>query len=219
MFTGIIEERGIIADIAFSSTSAKIKVICKIVKEDVKIGDSIAVNGICLTVTDLAKDAFFADISEETLKISTAKHFKRGLIVNLERAVRLNDRLSGHIVTGHVDTCGDVILKRENKDFCVFTVSIEDKKMLKYVIQKGSIAIDGISLTINEIVDNNIRLNIIPHTLKNTNLEFLKVGDKVNLEFDIIGKYIERLLEFKNQERGITEDLLIRSGFMGGILK
>lgn len=219
MFTGIIEDRGIISDISFTGNSARIKVNSKLVCEDVKIGDSIAVNGICLTVTELLKDSFFADISEETLKVTTAKNFKKGQVVNLERAVRLSDRLSGHIVSGHVDACGIVSEKVENKDFCVFTIIIEDKKMLKYVIHKGSVAIDGISLTINEIIKDRIRLNIIPHTLKNTNLEFVKVGDKVNIEFDIIGKYIERLMKFKENESEITEELLIKSGFGGGILK
>lgn len=219
MFTGIIEERGIISEISFIGSTAKIKIKSKKICEDAKIGDSIAVNGICLTVTDLVQDAFFADISEETLKVTTAKSFRKNQIVNLERAVRLSDRLSGHIVTGHVDTCGILNEKWENKDFCVLTIGIEDSKMMKYVIHKGSIAIDGISLTVNEIINNKIRLNIIPHTLKITNLEFLNVGDKVNIEFDIIGKYIERFIQFKENHVGVTEELLIKSGFGGGILK
>lgn len=219
MFTGIIEDRGIISDISFSGSSARIKVLTRVVTEDTKIGDSIAVNGICLTVTDLTGDSFYADISEETLRVTTAKSFKKGQVVNLERAVKLNDRLSGHIVTGHIDTCGTIHEKRENKNFCVFSININEPKMLKYVIHKGSIAVDGISLTVNEIVKSYIRLNIIPHTLKNTNLEFLKVGDKVNIEFDILGKYIERLICYKGNECNITEEFLIKSGFGGGIIK
>lgn len=219
MFTGIIEDRGIITNVSFTGNFARIRINTKLVSGGVKVGDSIAVNGICLTVTDLTKDSFWADISEETLKVTTAKSFKKGQVVNLERALRLNDRLSGHIVSGHVDTCGIVNERVKNNDFCVFTISIEEKKMLKYIIHKGSIAIDGISLTINEITKDRIRLNIIPHTLKNTNLEFLKVGDKVNIEFDIIAKYVERLMQFKENETGITEELLIKSGFGGGILK
>ncbi len=219
MFTGIIEDRGIISDVYFSGSYARISVKTKVVSEGVNIGDSIAVNGICLTVTDLTKDSFFADISEETLKVTTAKSFKKSQIVNIERAVRLSDRLSGHIVTGHIDTCGIINEKKGDRNFCVFSISIDKPEMLKYVIHKGSIAIDGISLTVNEIFKNYIRLNIIPHTLEKTNLEFLKVGDRVNIEFDIIGKYIERLINYRENLKDITEEFLIKSGFGGGITK
>ena len=219
MFTGIIEDRGIISDVYFSGSYARISVKTKVVSEGVNIGDSIAVNGICLTVTDLTKDSFFADISEETLKVTTAKSFKKSQIVNIERAVRLSDRLSGHIVTGHIDTCGIINEKKGDRNFYVFSISIDKPEMLKYVIHKGSIAIDGISLTVNEIFKNYIRLNIIPHTLEKTNLEFLKVGDRVNIEFDIIGKYIERLINYRENLKDITEEFLIKSGFGGGITK
>ncbi len=219
MFTGIIEDRGIISDVYFSGSYARISVKTKVVSEGVNIGDSIAVNGICLTVTDLTKDSFFADISEETLKVTTAKSFKKSQIVNIERAVRLSDRLSGHIVTGHIDTCGIINEKKGDRNFYVFSINIDKPEMLKYVIHKGSIAIDGISLTVNEIFKNYIRLNIIPHTLKKTNLEFLKVGDRVNIEFDIIGKYIERLINYRENLKDITEEFLIKSGFGGGITK
>lgn len=219
MFTGIIEERNTIKDIKYQSGTAQITIKSEKIIEGVKIGDSIAVNGICLTVTKTSNDAFCADISEETLRVTTAKYFKKGTIINLERALKLGDRLSGHIVTGHIDTIGKIKERINQRDFSIFHIEIENEKYMKYVIQKGSIAIDGISLTVNEIKDKIIRLNIIPHTLKNTNLEFLKVGDLVNVEFDIIGKYIERLLGYKNNEAHLTEEFILKAGFSGGFLK
>jgi riboflavin synthase len=217
MFTGIIEERGKVIKITSKGNSADISIEASKVLDDIKLGDSIAVNGICLTVISYESNYFEANISEETLRITTAKFFKRGMWVNLERALKLGDRLSGHIVTGHIDTIGKVKSFQTNKDFSVFHIEIENSDYMRYVVKKGSIAIDGISLTVNEITGNTIRLNIIPHTLRNTNLEFLKTGDLVNIEFDIIGKYIEKLIGTKSNS-GITEEFLQKAGFVGGVL-
>lgn len=213
MFTGIIEERGKINNIEKSGTTLRLTIEANKVLENTKVGDSIAVNGMCLTVVEKMKNIFFADVSEETFKVTTVKNFKRGMVVNLERALALGDRLSGHIVTGHIDTCGQVIEKYGTDKFFVVKI-LFDRKFSKYVIPKGSIAVDGISLTINEVKNDVIRLNIIPHTLKNTNLEFLSVGDMVNLEFDIIGKYVERILIFNNENSKVSEELLYKAGFM-----
>jgi len=215
MFTGIIEERGKIHKFTFKGYSADICIEASKILNNIKLGDSIAVNGICLTVTKYENNYFEANISEETLRVTTARFFKRGMWVNLERALKLGDRLSGHIVTGHIDTIGKVKSVQTNKDFSVFHIEIENSEYVKYVIKKGSIAIDGISLTVNDIIGNIIRLNIIPHTLRNTNLEFLKTGDLVNIEFDIIGKYVEKLIGTKNNT-GITEEFLQKTGFVGG---
>ncbi len=217
MFTGIIEERGKVSKLTFKGDSADICIEASKILDDIKIGDSIAVNGICLTVTNFEKNFFEANISEETLRVTTARFFKKGMWVNLERALKLGDRLSGHIVTGHIDKVGKVKSIQTNKDFSVFHIEIENSEYMRYVIKKGSIAIDGISLTVNEVIGNTIRLNIIPHTLRNTNLEFLKTGDLVNIEFDIIGKYVEKLIGTRNSS-GITEEFLQKTGFLGGLL-
>ena len=189
MFTGIIEELGKIKTI----TQTKITVSANTVLNDTHIGDSIAVNGVCLTVTDLGKDFFTADISPETMKVTTLGYLKTGSLVNLERAVQVGARLGGHIVSGHTDSKGKCTNIKNNGDF--YSIEFElVKESIKYAAKKGSIAINGISLTVANISNNKITVAVIPHTYENTDLKTLQIGDFVNIETDILAKYVENFL-------------------------
>lgn len=203
MFTGIVEETGRIQSI----TSNKITVECKTVLEDAKLGDSIAVNGVCLTVTDLTSGSFTADISSETLRVIAP--LKSGGFVNLERAMSANGRFGGHIVSGHIDGVGKFLGANKNNEF-QFELPTE---LSKYVIKKGSITINGISLTIAGVGVNEITLAIIPHTLENTNLKFLKSGDFVNIEVDMLAKYVEKFLSTVDNKSNISLEFLKENGF------
>ncbi len=206
MFTGLIEEVGKLKNIQSKVGGLEITVEAEKVLEDSKVGDSIAINGICLTITEIGENQFKFDVSQETINRSNIKYLKIGDYLNLERALRLSDRLGGHIVQGHVDTTGrihSIIQKGEHTEFQI-SFPEEYKKL---VIPKGSIAIDGISLTINEIKGNIISLNIIPHTIQSTNLQFRKQNDIVNIEFDILGKYVLNILESERKEEKL-ENLL-----------
>ena len=203
MFTGIVEETGRIQSI----TSNKITVECKTVLEDTKMGDSIAVNGVCLTVTDLTAGTFTADISSETLRVIAP--IKSGGYVNLERAMSANGRFGGHIVSGHIDGVGKFLGAKKNNEF-QFELPTE---LSKYVIKKGSITINGISLTIAGVGVNEITLAIIPHTLENTNLKFLKSGDFVNIEVDMLAKYVEKFLSTVDNKSNISLEFLKENGF------
>lgn len=216
MFTGIVEELGVVKEFTKNSSSALIHINAEKVVQDVKIGDSIAVNGVCLTVIDFGNGFFKAQISHETLAISRLSEIRHGEKVNLERAVKVGERLSGHIVTGHVDCVATVTKRVDTAEFSTLVVYF-DKKFSPLVIKKGSIAVDGVSLTVNDVGDDWFRLDIIPHTLKNTNLQFLKVSSKVNVEFDIIGKYILKSLDFKtNKKDAVSIEFLQKAGFSGG---
>lgn len=189
MFTGLIEEVGQIKQISKKTDGVNLTVRCSKVIEGTKIGDSIAVNGVCLTVVNIDRDSLAFEVSQETLKRSNISNLKVMEPVNLERAMIAGGRFGGHIVQGHIDTTGYIISIKPAVNHTELSIQIPTS-YTDYVIEKGSIAIDGISLTINYIKENNIYLNIIPHTLENTNLKFRKVGDLVNLEFDILGKYV-----------------------------
>jgi len=196
MFTGLVEEVGKVREIKKSSKGAKLKVECKSVLEGTKIGDSIAVNGVCLTVVELGENYLSFDISYETLRRSSLSLIKPGSPVNLERALKLGDRLGGHILQGHVDTTTKITaIKREGEGY-TFTFKLP-KAYTHLVVEKGSIGIDGISLTIADIFPDSFTVAVIPHTFEKTNLKFKKPGDAVNLEFDIIGKYVEKMLKEK----------------------
>lgn len=186
MFTGLVEEVGILDFVSKSNDKCVIKIRAKKVLENLKIGDSISVNGACLTVTSIYSNYFLADIMPETLKLC---EFSKEL--NLERALKFSDRLNGHIVTGHVDCKGKVkrILKERNAQ--VFFIEV-DKNILEYIVKKGSICINGISLTVVDIKDNIFSVSIIPHTINNTNLKYLKIGSLVNIETDILAKYAKK---------------------------
>lgn len=208
MFTGIIEETGIIRQI----TNNTITINCKKVLEDTKLGDSIAVDGVCLTVRNIDNIGFSADISPETKKITILSKLKIGSIVNLERAMKLSDRIGGHIVSGHIDTVGEIISIKKTNDFYELEFEFE-KHFNKLVVPKGSISINGISLTIAECRDNRIKTAIIPHTFENTVLKLSKEKDNVNIEFDILAKYVEKNLLSKDNNK-ITMDILQENGFL-----
>ncbi|MBE0451543.1 MAG: riboflavin synthase [Clostridia bacterium] len=217
MFTGIIEEIGKVKSIVKSAKSAKITVQAKKVLEDVKMGDSIATNGVCLTVTRFTKTEFTVDVMAETMRKSNLDLLSDGSPVNLERALRLGDRLGGHMVSGHVDGLGTIegTLKEEN---AIWVTIGADASILRYVIPKGSIAIDGISLTVAYVDDTCFKVSVIPHTKDETTLLGKSIGAKVNLECDLVGKYIEKLVLGKTNEihedhKSIDLDFLTRNGF------
>ena len=193
MFTGIIEELGTVKDIGITGNSAQIKLSAEKVLENTRIGDSIAVNGVCLTVTGITSDGFSADVMPETLKRTSLSIVRRGDKVNLERAMAADGRFGGHIVSGHIDGTGTIRDYKKDGNAVWVTISAPDD-ILKLVVEKGSIAIDGISLTVASVGKKSFTVSIIPHTISNTTLADKKSGDIVNLETDIIGKYVEKLL-------------------------
>lgn len=207
MFTGLVEELGTIISIAKGARSARLFIAASQVLEDGKIGDSIAVNGVCLTVVAIEGNGFQADVMAETLNKSNLGDLRPGEKVNLERALRLSDRLGGHLVSGHIDGVGKII-RQEVMDIAIVTEIEAPSELLKYVIPKGSVAIDGISLTVVSVQKNSFTVSLIPHTAKITSLGFKKVGDKVNLEADIVGKYIERMMHYQNDSENESESQL-----------
>ena len=223
MFTGIIEETGKVEAVAKGSNSAVITIAAVKVLEDTKIGDSIAVNGVCLTVTSISGRKFSADVMAETLRRSSLGSLKHGSMVNLERAMAANGRFGGHIVSGHIDGVG-VISSFEKEDNAVWVEIETPAKILRYIVEKGSITIDGISLTVAKLTDSSFAVSVIPHTGEETTLLNMNPGDIVNLENDIVGKYVERLMNFKTDDRdnkseernnsdSITMNFLNENGF------
>jgi len=186
---------------------------------DLKLGDSIAVDGVCLTVSDLDSGSFSADVMHETLSRSTLGKLTQGSKVNLERALPSEGRFGGHIVSGHIDGCG-TITKREKDDNATWLTIKADTELLRYIVQKGSIALDGISLTVARLTISDFSVSLIPHTLRETTLLDKQVGDLVNLETDILGKYVEKLMTQQstasskaNAESRITQEFLLNHGF------
>lgn len=219
MFTGLVEELGVIRGVARGADSARLIIGASLVLEDIKIGDSIAVNGVCLTAVKFGRDYLEADVMAETLAKSNLNILKPGDAVNLERALKLSDRLGGHIVTGHIDCQGYIAHLERYDNSILITIKAPDNFM-GYIIKKGSVSIDGVSLTVADFNSDSFIVSLIPHTARMTNLGFRKTGHKVNLEADIIGKYIERLLLFKESGEkepagvSITMGMLIEKGFM-----
>lgn len=215
MFTGIIEETGELIRLIQGSDSAVLTIRARKVLEGTSVGDSIAVNGVCLTVTRIDASGFDADVMPETLRRSSLGKLSAGSRVNLERAMAADGRFGGHIVAGHVDGTGIIRDIRTERNAVVYNVAA-DPGLLRYVVEKGSIAIDGISLTVAAVTERELTVSVIPHTREVTNLRERKTGDIVNLETDIIGKYVERLLqhEQKEEKSGITMDLLAENGFI-----
>ncbi len=212
MFTGLIEEVGYIERIARSDKNASVTIRCKDILEDAKIGDSIAVNGICQTIVRLGKNSFDTELSFETLSVTNFSQAKSSDRVNLERAMCIDKRFGGHIVNGHIDGIAKVLGIKQSNNF--YNISIQlDKELKKYTVQKGSIAINGISLTIAKSLSDMIELAIIPHTFENTNLADLKNGDYVNIEVDIFAKYVENFLS-TNNNKTLDEDFLKENGFI-----
>jgi len=196
MFTGIIEEMGTMRRVAASGPAMELTIEASRVLEDIKIGDSIAVNGVCLTVVRHDSRTFTADVMPETYRMTTLSELAPGSRGNLERAMAAGGRYGGHIVQGHVDGVGVIRSRVKEHNAVVFTVEPEDPRQMKYIVPRGSVAVDGISLTVVRADDRSFTVSIIPHTLAETVLAFKHPGDRVNLETDILGRYIERLLQF-----------------------
>lgn len=212
MFTGIIEETGTVKKTIGHSVSGTIEIQAHKVLNGTQIGDSIAVNGVCLTVTNLTSDGFTADVMAETLRKSNLGILPIGANVNLERAMAADGRFGGHIVSGHIDGTGTIrSLKREGN--AVWVTIDAPASILHLIVMKGSIAIDGISLTVASVNDTNFQVSVIPHTGEETTLLALSPGSIVNLENDIVGKYVERLLQPYENRSGITMDFLREHGF------
>jgi riboflavin synthase len=212
MFTGIIEEIGKIEGISKHVRNLKLRIRATKILDDLKVGDSININGACQTVIETDAGTFFVEAVEETLKKTNLVQLKRNDWVNLERALRFSDRLGGHLVTGHVDGVGKIksIVKRGGSFLYEFEFP---EKHLAHLIEKGSVAVDGISLTVVEVKENSFFVAVIPFTLENTTLGAKKVGDLVNIETDLIGKYVERILTTKREKFDITEEWLKDKGW------
>lgn len=200
MFTGIIEEVGRVESIR----AYTLKISCSKVTEDMNIGDSVAVNGVCLTVTEFGSAYFCADISEETKRRSSLKNIVTGSMVNLERAVKLGDRLGGHIVQGHVDSTGTVLEINKSGDFYNLRVEVPFN-LRKYISEKGSVSIDGISLTVAEDLGTSISLAIIPHTFTSTALAYISCGSTVNIEVDVMARYLEKLINCGTNDNRLVQ--------------
>lgn len=196
MFTGIIEELGRVAAIEVQPDAIRLTIACSKVLSDLKRGDSISCSGTCLTAIEIDDKSFTADVMLETLKLSSLSEVKVGDVINLERAMQHETRFGGHIVQGHVDGVGEFLSRDKSENWDWVKIRIP-KDLMKYVVMKGSITIDGISLTVNEVGEDHIALSLIPETLEVTTLGYKKPGDKVNVEADILAKHIERLLQFK----------------------
>ena len=210
MFTGIIEERGKVIEL---SPKGALKVGASLVLEETNPGESIAVSGVCLTVVDMTASTFTVDVMPETLKRSTLGSLRPGATVNLERAVQAGGRLGGHLVNGHVDGVGTVRSRRQQGNAVFFDIDVETE-VSKYTVPKGSVAVDGISLTVVEARPAGFSVSIIPHTLAQTTLDDARVGTRVNIEVDIIAKYVEAFISRKSG--GGIEDALARGGYLLG---
>lgn len=216
MFTGIIEAVGRLSSIQAKSGDFQITIaVGKLDMSDVKLGDSIAVNGVCLTVTHFDSTQFSADVSAETINRSKLSQLNAGSSVNLEKACKPTTRLGGHIVSGHVDGVGHLVSMQANASATDYWIETPHD-IAKYIAEKGSITVDGISLTVNEVVGQRFRLTIIPHTGSETNIASWVVGERLNLEVDVIARYVERLMSYKQAENsgGVTMEMLARTGYI-----
>ena len=216
MFTGIIEEVGIVRSVVRRDAGAVLTIDCHIVLEDIFEGASIAVNGVCLTVTSFTANSFCAEAVHETLRRSSLGSLISGAAVNLERAVAANGRLGGHLVSGHIDGTGKISRIRPDGMAVWYTVTASEK-LMRYIVEKGSVALDGISLTVAEVGEHSFSVSVIAHTLTQTTLSRLRQGDVVNIENDCIAKYIEKFvcayLGVSERKSGITESFLAGHGF------
>jgi len=216
MFTGIIEETGKILNLENRGDGARIKIAANIVTKGTLEGDSIAVNGVCLTALNTNSDGFAADVSNETLNRSTLGNLNVGSKVNLERAATVSSRLGGHIVQGHVDARGQFLGAEQDGEFWTVRISYP-KEIGQYLVYKGSISVEGISLTIADLSDDSFEIAVIPKPCEQTNLSTLKSGDEVNLEVDVIAKYVERIMLYGRgaaEKEEITTEKLTKLGFV-----
>lgn len=217
MFTGLVEEIGVIKSIKKGKKSIALTISAHKVVSDVKLGDSIATNGICLSVTSFTSNSYTVDVMPETLSRSNLYNEKAGTKVNLERALRVGDRLGGHMVSGHIDGLGELVSKTQDDNAIWFGIAAP-KEILKYIIEKGSVAIDGISLTVAYVDDSMFKVSIIPITQNDTTLMAKLIGDKINIECDMTAKYIEKFMFAKEDEKvkpqsGMSSDFLKDNGF------
>ena len=216
MFSGIIEDKGKIARVEPKGQGKRLTIICPAGLTEINLGDSISVNGACLTVVDRKAQAIAVDLSGETLEKTTLGEAQEGQAVHLERALSLSDRFGGHLVTGHVDDIGVITEARKEGEFLKLRIRVP-RAVSKYVIEKGSIAIDGVSLTVNESREEEIGVMLIPYTLEKTTLLDKRAGDRVNVEADLLGKYVEKLLDRRSGKAGeITRAFLEEHGFLKG---
>jgi riboflavin synthase len=214
MFTGIIEDIGSIANINKLEGRCELSLKTALQPATIKEGDSISVDGVCLTVTKLSNNLFSVDASLETLRLTTLKDKRAGQRVNLERAMSAENRFGGHVVTGHIDGTGSIVEKRKEGDSTRLVIQVSPS-LSRYIVGKGSIAIDGISLTVNEQRDNIFIVNIIPYTVSRTTIGEKNLRDVINIETDIIGKYVESFLT-KDKSKSIDKDFLYRHGYIKG---
>jgi len=198
MFTGIVEEMGAVTAVEKTLAGTRLTILAATVLSDLRIGDSVSINGTCLTVVTKGERNFAVEVSPETLSVTTLGHLTTGAPVNLERAMKLNERIGGHLVAGHVDGVGTIRGRHQEGNAIFFTIEAPHE-ILRYCVVKGSITVDGISLTVNDVTEKGFSVAIIPHTAKVTTLGLKQPGDSVNLESDLIGKYVERLLQERNQ--------------------
>ena len=216
MFTGIIEETGTVTSVTRGAKSSRVTISGDIIFSDLKLGDSVSTNGVCLTVSSLNGKTFTADIMHETLKATSLTGISNGTRVNLERAMAANGRFGGHIVSGHIDGIGTVRSVKKDDNAYIYTIATTSE-ILTYIVKKGSIAIDGISLTVTHVDEESFSVSIIPHTLGETILGDKSAGDVVNLEVDMLAKYVEKLLLGKDTraqvQSGITTEFLLKNGF------
>ena len=217
MFTGIIEEIGTIQSVKRSQSSLTLEIAGSVIFDDLKIGDSVAVNGVCLTATTIGSGRFTADVMPESVKMTTLLQVSTGSKVNLERAMAANGRFGGHVVAGHVDGQGTIIGKDHVGNSIVFRITT-DSDILHYVIYKGSITVDGASLTVSNVGPSWFEISIIPHTIGNTILQYASIGTTVNLETDIFGRYSEHCRkgpkEAPSKQGNVTMDTLLSNGFL-----
>ncbi|PEA85316.1 riboflavin synthase [Bacillus pseudomycoides] len=214
MFTGIVEELGTVSNIRQSGEAMKLTIAANTILSDVKLGDSIAVNGICLTVTSFTASSFTVDAMPETVRATSLRMLGTSSKVNLERAMAANGRFGGHFVTGHIDGIGTILNKKQHYNAIYYKIGIPDD-LLRYCLQKGSIAVDGTSLTIFDIDESSITISLIPHTVRESIIGKKAAGDIVNIECDMIGKYIERFIsQPTKRSTSVTESFLQENGFL-----
>jgi len=214
MFTGIIEEVGRVNRIAEKNGNRRLTVAASQLARELKTGDSIAVSGVCLTAVEITSKSFTADLAEETWKRTSFSRIKKGALVNLELPMRADGRFGGHIVQGHVDGTGKFVALDRIRGADDYWLQIEiPPELARYVIFKGSLSIEGISLTIAKIEGTRVTVAIIPHTVKMTNLKSLKPGDPVNLEADVVAKYVEKMIRGESANSSLTVERLVREGF------
>ena len=219
MFTGIVEEVGTIEAVKRGSASSVLRIAASVVMEDLRLGDSVSVDGVCLTARELNPRSFCADVMNETLQRSTLGTLKQGSKVNLERALSAQGRFGGHIVSGHIDGTGTITQIKRDDNAVWYTVGTS-AALLRYIVEKGSVALDGISLTVARVSERDFSVSIIPHTQSNTTLAGKRTGDSVNIENDVLGKYVEKLLAFtdagnRNSKAAsvLTQEFLMQNGF------